>query len=530
MMDASGAQAASAGERPVTTTTAAGAGLVCVRGLLSRLHESGIVYCHWKSNEHVGAAVDGLTDLDILVDASQDRDLQRIFAEAGFRRFVAPPLRVYPAIEDYIGFDSESGRLVHLHLHYELTLGEPHLKGYRLPWEAHVLETRLFDAASGIFVADPAFELVLLLVRRALKQRLRDRARELIAPRGERPKGDFWREFEFLRARVSVEAVLQAGDRLVGAGAGEPLRRLLAEPTVRGRQHRFAAAVRRALCPYRTYSPLEATLRRWLREAQWLADGLNRRYFHRATPRRRISPRGGTVVVLLGSDGAGKSTLLKTLSGWLGAKLDVTPIYFGSGDGASAIYRRPLRLAHRLLGSSLRPHGASPGARSPAEPREAPAARAFRSWLRAAARVPWALALSCEKRGKLRRLRRARNRGMIVICDRFPQAETPGFNDGPLLAHWREHKWRACRSLAAWEGQPHAAAAQTHPDLVIRLIAPAHVAQQRRPEMSLAELARRIQAVQSMKFPATTSVIEINTDKPLDDIARTAKSVVWRLL
>jgi thymidylate kinase len=452
--------------------------------------------------------------------------LQRIFAEAGFRRFVAPPLRSYPAIEDYIGFDSDSGRLVHLHLHYELTLGEPHLKGYRLPWEAHVLETRHFDAASGIFVADPAVELVLLLVRRALKQRFRDRARELIAFRGERMRGDFWREFEFLRARVSVEAVLHAGDRLLGAGASEPLRRLLAEPTVRGRQHRFAAAVRRALSRYRTYGPLEATLRRWLREAQWLADGLNRRYFHRATPRRRISPRGGTVIVLLGSDGAGKSTLLKTLSGWLGAKLDVTPIYFGSGDGASAIYRWPLRLAHRLLGLALRPHGALPGARSPAEPREVPP-RGQRSAARRA-RVFWRS--PCEKRGKLRRLRRARNRGMIVICDRFPQAETPGFNDGPLLAHWREHKWRVCRSLAAWEGQPHAAAAQTHPDLVIRLIAPPHVAQQRRPEMSLAELARRIQAVQGMKFPATTSVVEIDTDRPLDEIAKAAKSVVWRLL
>ena len=85
-MDASAADAASAGDRLATTAPAAGAGLVCVRRLLSRLHESGIMYCLWKSNDHVGAAVDGLTDLDILIDASQYRDLQLIFAEAGFRR------------------------------------------------------------------------------------------------------------------------------------------------------------------------------------------------------------------------------------------------------------------------------------------------------------------------------------------------------------------------------------------------------------------------------------------------------------
>ena len=271
---------------------------------------------------------------------------------------------------------------------------------------------------------------MLLLVRRALKQRLRDRARELIAPRGERPKGDFWREFEFLRARVSVEAVLQAGDRLLGAGASEPLR-LLAEPTVRGRQHRFAAAVRRALSPYRTYGPLEATLRRWLREAQWLADGLNRRYFHRATPRRRISPRGGTVVVLLGSDGAGKSTLLKTLCGWLGAKLDVTPIYFGSGGGASAIYRRPLGLAHRLVGSSLparRLAWRTIAGRTARNPR--------RAGLQVVAARRRARALGA--RPLMREARQAPSPRPQPRHDRhlrpLPQAETPGFNDGPC---WR---------------------------------------------------------------------------------------------
>ena len=388
----------------------------------------------------------------------------------------------------------------------------------------------MFDTASGIFVADPADELLLLLVRRALKQRFRDRCRDLIAPRREDKTSDFWREFAFLRARVTSEAILQTGHRLLGEGPSEPLRRLLVEPGSRVLQREFASAVHRALRPCRTYGRVEATLRRWTREAQWLADGLNRRYFHRATPRRRISPRGGTVVVLLGSDGAGKSTLSSTLRSWLGVKLDVVPIYFGSGDGTSAIYRWPLRLAHRVLGPSLRQPAAAARALPSGQAQHASTGQRVRVWLRAAARVPWALALSCEKRGKLRRMLRARNRGMIVVCDRFPQAETPGFNDGPLLAHWREHTGRICRALAAWEGQPHAAAARTCPNLVLRLIAPPPFAQRRRPDMSLAELARRIEAVQGMRFPATTEIVEIDTNKPLDDIARTAKTAVWRML
>jgi thymidylate kinase len=510
-----------------STPAVAPAGLRIVRQLLEELHESGITYCHWKSNEHVGPAVEGLTDLDVLVDAGRAGELQRVLAETGFRRFVAPPLKCYPAIEDYLAFDQDSGRLVHLHLHYELTLGERHLKGYRLPWESQLLETRRFDPDYGIFVADPALEMILLLVRRALKQRSRDRLRGLrTADRG-RPKSDFQREFEFLRERTDDEAVVAMGRRLLGPGPSGPLLRLLPEPNSPRNQRAFAAAVRGALRQHRTYGRMEAALRCWVREAHWLADGLNRRHCHRATPRRRISPRGGTIVVLLGSDGAGKSTLSKTLVGWLGAKLDVIPIYFGSGDGPGSFYRWPLRLAHRLFRPAL-------GRDAPAfsEPRgcpPSPSPRPFKSWLRAAARVPWALALSCEKRGKLRRMLRARNRGMIVICDRFPQAEIPGFNDGPLLAHWGRHPWRVCRWLAEWEAQPHAAA-QAYPDLVIRLIAAPHVARQRRPEMSLEALARRVQAVQSMRFPATTRVVEINTNKPLDEIARAAKAQIWDLL
>ena len=56
------------------------------------------------------------------------------------------------------------------------------------------------------------------------------------------------------------------------------------------------------------------------------------------------------------------------------------------------------------------------------------------------ARAIWAVVLAWEKRAKLRRAVRARNRGMIVICDRFPQTQVMGYNDGPLLAPWRESK------------------------------------------------------------------------------------------
>jgi hypothetical protein len=506
-------------------------GLWIVRDLFARLHEADLAYCHWKSNEHLGAAVNGLTDLDVLVDRHRARDLHRILADVGFMRFMAPPLRAYPAVEDYLGFDHESGRLVHLHLHYQLTLGQRHLKGYRLPWESRLLATRRFDPAYGVYVTDPAIELLLLLVRAALKHRARERLRWKSKDSGRRDAVDFAREFAWLRERAADTTVQETARSLIGSAAEEPLKRLLAEPLAPDRLIAFAAAIRPALQRHRTYGPLATPVRAWLRELQWLADAVNRRYLHRPTPLRRVSPRGGTVIVLLGSDGSGKSTLAKTLVAWLGVKLDVLPIYFGSGDGPGALYRLPMRLAHRLLQPVLAKGKATP----PVDEKglnlvSASASTGIIGSLRAAARVPWALALSCEKRGKLRGMVRARNRGMVVIGDRFVQNEIPGFNDGPLLAHWREHPWRICRALAEWEGRPYAEAALDPPDLVIKLTVTPAVAQGRRPEMSLEALGRRVRAVRSLQFPRTTRVIELSADAPLDEVALAAKRCVWEAL
>ena len=52
------------------------------------------------------------------------------------------------------------------------------------------------------------------------------------------------------------------------------------------------------------------------------------------------------------------------------------------------------------------------------------------------AKAVWALTLANEKSRKLRKIMKARTRGMVVICDRWPQMQFPGELDGPRLTHW----------------------------------------------------------------------------------------------
>lgn len=489
--------------------------LPVVRELVDRLEAASIAHCHWKSNEHLTAAVAGLTDLDVLVGRDNPEQLQMVLAAAGFRRFSA--IRPYPAIEDYLAHDHGSGRLVHLHLHHELTVGQPHLKGYRLPWAQRVLAGRRLEPASGIYVAAPEMELLLLLVRSALKERWRDRIRGLAG----RPilGSDARRECAWLRERADPTTMLALAGELLGAATAERLGALL-EGTWRDRRFRsFAAAVRHSLVCCRTFGPVGAPWLAWMREVAWLADGLNRRYLHRPVPLRRVSPRGGLVVALLGADGSGKSTLTAALRRWLGVKLDVVPIYFGSGDGPSSLYRLPLRaLARRLQSKAPRDIPGSPPVDSC-------------SLLRRLGRVPWAIALAAEKRSKLRRMTCARNRGMIVVCDRFPQNQRLGFNDGPLLGGWTTAPGRLRRFLANWEAAIYDSATSAGlPDLVVKLIATPTVAVARKPEMSLEENRRRVESIRSLFFSSPTLVVEIDADQALDLMVSEVKAIIWRLL
>ena len=98
-----------------------------------RIEKSKIKYCHWKSNEHLEEGLIGITDLDVLIEKEKYNEISSILMKLGFKRGKSIFYLSYPSIEDYIGFDEETGKMIHLHLHYELMIGKKFIKGVRLP-------------------------------------------------------------------------------------------------------------------------------------------------------------------------------------------------------------------------------------------------------------------------------------------------------------------------------------------------------------------------------------------------------------
>jgi len=499
--------------------------------VLAALRREQVRYCHWKSVWGIERSLAGDTDLDLLIDRRQCRYAQEVFARCGFKRFMATEATGYAAVEDYVGLDAGAGRLVHCHVHYRLILGEPNLKSYRLPWEKLLLDTRRLDAATNVYVAEPNLEMVLLFVRFSAKLRWRDIVAHLF--------GHNWvdvvmPEYLWIRDRIDVENCVALCRDLLGEPAAIALRELLDGPITLDRILRFKSRAARRLQLFRRYNAVTRVLLRWRRELASVRGAIGQRLLSARGPQRRSVPTGGLLITFLGSDGSGKSTLAHDVATLFAGKLDVLLLYFGSGSGPSSWLRSPLNALRAIaaylrllptgqgLPAELNGNGHGNGKTGTHSQR--------RGVVFTLALIVWALVLAREKRRKLLDAWKARDSGVIVLADRYPQSQIAGFNDGPLLSHFLRHRNWLLRWIARHEARPYRWAEEFPPDVVIKLNVSPETALERKPDMKLRQIVRRIKAVRDLSYPFPVSVAEIDANRPLATVRADVCRVVWHNL
>jgi thymidylate kinase len=497
-----------------------GGQLHIVRDLIRRLEREAILYCHWKSNEHLKAAMRGDTDLDILFEEGRQTRIVELLRQAGFAHFRSVWFRRYPAIEDFIGIDPEKGKVVHVHAHFQLVLGEKLVKSYHLPWERELLRTRVWDEEHGIHRSDAAWEMLLLVIREAIKLTggVKHAGRNPSAQSGAN------REMTWLRERVSLQEVCTLTTTYCGLPSCRAIDRLYRE----GLSASALEELRRLILPlfqrYRRLSSWQATGTCLVRKLSYpLSLGL-RQTILPTLPIQRTAPGDGLIIAVLGADGSGKSTVATEVTKELSRKVAVLRLYMGSGKGSSSILRWSLTVISRCL-SGARGHPVRRAEQQAGIPEDR-SAETLRQVLRGSFHLTWALVLAWEKRRKLKRAWQARRKGILVVCDRFPQADIEGYNDGPLLAHLSESRLPFLRWLGSWERSSYARTARHPPDLVLRLLGPVEVLSRRRPEMDAARIHRKQEGIRAIRFPRLTSVVDIDARQPLEAVVARAMSAV----
>jgi hypothetical protein len=483
--------------------------------LLGSFHQNGIAYCYWRSGRRVEAALAGDSDLDLLVAKPDQYRSQEILLQAGFKCFPAVAHRDHPAISSFLGYDAASGRIVHIHLYVRLLVGGALLKTHHLRWEENVLARAVWHPGLPIRVLDPADEAVLMLVRSSLELRRTDP----VALWGWTAlKRKFATDRAELVAQVDRTTLLnRAGEVFSDKLAGLLVEGLFGTPS-RSVQRRIRRRVRKELAAWRTTNAVEAHVRTAARGVLYAAGRLNAHYLRQPRPWRRRAPGGGCVAALVGVDGSGKTTIMAAIREWLEPEIDVLPIYFGTGEGRPSLLLLPLKLILPLVMSVMRtkPRGSSHGRVSDRAPGP----------LYSLLMTGWAGVLSVEKRIKLLAARRGADRGLLVIADRYPQADDPAYNDGPLLPRL---KW-APGWLRAFEARSYRMARRLPPDLVLRLDVSAETIGRREPTMDRGVIRTRIAGLRRMKFPEGTRVVCVDAERPFPEVLRTVKHEIWRML
>ena len=496
-------------ERAVAESNAPASILIA---LLAAFKHDDIPYCYWKSARRVQLSLEGWSDLDLLVARKDRQRTVAILEKLGFKYWPDAPGLDHPAVMSFLGNDEASGGIRHVHIHFRLVLGHTLLRSYRLPIEDSLIRRSVMHTSLPIRILNPADEAMLSIVRANLDMRYDD---PVVGRRWRELKKKHADDLAFLIDRLDVAAVRSSAAEIFSPPLVEQIASALNAASLRSYQLRRSLSDE--LSRFRTYHGVEAGLRGAWRSLCLSAGVVNRGWF--ATPRlpKRRAPGGGVIVAFVGVDGSGKSTQVAQTRKWLGAEIDVLPLYFGSGDGSPSMLFRPFKVAARLIARAIRvrPKGASHGNISDHPP----------SLLYSALFAIWAIAVALDKQNKLATAQRAVARGFVVVADRYPQDENPQFNDGPLL---HRLEW-VPRWLREREASIYASARRAPPDLVVKLLVGQEAVARREPDMRRDIILQKLEWLDELRF-AGASVVSIDGARPLNEVTQIARRAIWDIL
>ncbi|MFK8257632.1 hypothetical protein ACFL9S_07585 [Erwinia sp. AnSW2-5] len=226
-------------------------------------------------------------------------------------------------------------------------------------------------------------------------------------------------------------------------------------------------------------------------------------------PRSRIIP---GLIAVVGCDGTGKSTLSADLVEILNQYRVTERRYLGlvSGEDGERIKRLP------FIGVWLERYLAARSSKTQNMRTRSPA------WWVAFIMYGFSLRRSV----KLRRVRHLAQRGVLVISDRYPQAEISGFHyDGPGIGVERVPDGFLTR-LAKRENRLYQQMALYRPELVIRLGVDIDTAFSRKPDHDYDELRDKISVMEKINYN-DAKIIELDSRAPYGEVLDKALDAVF---
>lgn len=220
------------------------------------------------------------------------------------------------------------------------------------------------------------------------------------------------------------------------------------------------------------------------------------------------------VIAVIGCDGSGKSTLTEDLFKSLQNNNKVELLYLGQSSGNIGNWIKNLPIIGSSLGGYLVRKAKTAHTKDKKSPDTATTLVIY--------------LLSLWRAHKFRRLLSLSRKGILVITDRYPQAEVPGFYfDGTGLGALNSESWLV-RKLAARELKLYQWMSSHIPALVIRLNIDAETAHARKPDHKLKMLQDKTAVIPTLNFNGA-NILDINARDPYEQVLSHALSTIKAL-
>ena len=489
---------------------------VC-RQLFDLWNQTGVRYCHWKSNEHLLDGLVGETDLDIYVDPNDKNLCEQLLKDCQYIILTPQKSSQYSQVDEWIGFDQETGKMVHVHLHYRLITGTKFCKEYTFPLGDLMISTRVLNSKFNVYVAAPELEIIVLFSRIVLKSK----SRHKISAKG------YEAEIEYLQKKSDYNKVHKNCLLLLGDKDGETLYSNLVKGCISDiNWTEVFRVVSRWLRDGKTRSSISCWFRTkyyWFRLFydiilnRWGATIQNKKVF----PTQAIS------IAFIGQDGSGKSTVTKDIFKWLDWKVSAHVFYLGTGDG----YNSLLKLILKSVSKYQHPKTGNPkGLEKQTIIKNETPKRNLKKRIVDILTCIYLKKATSSALNKIRQSHRYINKGGIALYDRYPQSQFPGIYDGPKI----RDKYGDYKGVMGWIVSYYAKREEKNikkissfcPNIVFKLILSPEESIRRKPFENYELVKRKSEITEALYFP-DSQVILIDASQNYVSELLTIKKHLW---
>jgi thymidylate kinase len=441
------------------------------------------------------------------VSEDDKQAFQSILEKLRFVRGISPNEKWFPGIYHYYGYDDDSQKIIHVHLHYKLIVGYDMLKNYHLPLEKELLENLVEQ--DRIFIPIPEMEYIFFVIRMVLKRRLLPlllgnpiKSLAVLVGGGRDPlSGSAKNEYDDLKEKVDPGKLQECLKKYFSFIKCELWK--VCDSSIDPQCSKFAwylagRQLIRALKPFRRHPQCCGG---FLALARVIKNKVGVLLSKAGVPiwRKKRFQYGGKLIALVGGDGSGKTTNLENLSKFFSRTFDVRMMHMGKPPKGFLLYS--LILMTRVVKKTTRSDGGR-----------------FLNAL-----VAWRTA---QRRLKaFQKAKKMRSKGILVLADRFPlpflkvmdsprvRIETGAKGLYAVLAKWEESYYKKIRGA----------------DQIIVMKVSPQVAARRRQEGAQANLSERVQEIWDINWPPFYAAV-IDAEQELGQVNQQVIKAAWSVL